>query len=231
MRGFLLPLALGALVLAACAPRGPIYSKFQSEAGTGIQRPDFGAATMNNMDVMANPEKYAEDLGARFASEVPSTITFAFNSSHLDHAAKDVLRAQAAWMRHFPEVRFRVYGHTDAVGSNSYNKRLGLRRAQNVVHFLGQNGISQSRLEALVSFGETRLAIPTSNRERQNRRTVTEVSGFVAGHPTVLNGQYAAIIYREYVASAVPASTLQSATGGGGGGGVEGSGAPASPSP
>jgi hypothetical protein len=39
----------------------------------------------------------------------------------------------------------------------------------------------------------------------RNRRTVTEVSGFVKSHPLVLNGKYAAIIWREYVGSACPA--------------------------
>ena len=60
----------------------------------------------------------------------------------------------------------------------------------------------------MVSYGETQPLIVTQDRERRNRRTVTEVSGFLKRHPTVLDGKYAQIIYREYVASAVPASTL-----------------------
>ncbi|MGB0914141.1 MAG: OmpA family protein, partial [Phaeobacter italicus] len=59
-------------------------------------------------------------------------------------------------------------------------------------------------------FGETQPLIPTSDRERRNRRTVTEVSGFLKRHPTVLDGKYAQIIYREYVESAVPRTTLTS---------------------
>ena len=57
-------------------------------------------------------------------------------------------------------------------------------------------------LEALVSFGETQPLVVTDDRERRNRRTVTEVSGFVSNHPTVLNGKYAEVIFREYVQSA-----------------------------
>ena len=34
------------------------------------------------------------------------------------HAFSAILRQQASWINQFPEVRFRVYGHTDAVGSN-----------------------------------------------------------------------------------------------------------------
>ena len=39
---------------------------------------------------------------------------------------------------------------------------------------------------------------------------MTEVSGFVKRHPTVMDGKYAQIIYRDYVASAVSQSTLSS---------------------
>ena len=96
----------------------------------------------------------------------------------------------------------------DAVGSEAYNKRLGLARANAVVSFLAAQGISTSRLEAVVSFGETQPIIVTEGRERRNRRTVTEVSGFVGSHPTVLEGKYAEIIYRDYINSAVPPSQL-----------------------
>jgi peptidoglycan-associated lipoprotein len=40
---------------------------------------------------------------------------------------------------------------------------------------------------------------------------VTEVSGFVENHPMLLNGRYAEVIFREYVTSAVPATTVPSA--------------------
>jgi len=120
---------------------------------------------------------------------------------------------QATWIKQFPEVKFRVYGHTDAVGSAYYNKRLGKRRADAVVRYLTSRGISRSRLEAVASFGETQPLVVSQGRERKNRRTVTEVSGFVQRNPTVLDGKYAQIVYREYVASAV-APTGLSASGG-----------------
>jgi outer membrane protein OmpA-like peptidoglycan-associated protein len=137
-------------------------------------------------------------------------VNFEFNQANLDGEAQRVLMRQANWIRQVPEIRFRVYGHTDLVGSNAYNKRLGLRRAQAVVGFLVSQGISRSRLEAVASFGETQPLIVTQNPERRNRRTVTEVSGFVGRNPALLNGKYAAVIHREYVESATTPSTLTS---------------------
>lgn len=129
------------------------------------------------------------------------------------------MRNQASWIRQFPEIRFRVYGHTDAVGSNRANKSIGLRRANAVVRYLSTQGISRNRLEAVVSFGETQPLVVSQGRELRNRRTVTEVSGFVKRHPTVMDGKYAQIIYRDYVGSSVSPSTLSSSDVSGLGGG------------
>ncbi|MHA6263650.1 OmpA family protein [Arenibacterium sp. CAU 1754] len=194
------------LAMAGCA----------REAGQSLDNGAFGNATSNNALVMRGELDYAVSLGNRFAGEVPTTVTFAFDSAVLDTAAQQALDQQANWIRQFPEVRFRVYGHTDKVGSNAYNRNLGQRRANAVVRYLSQRGISRRRLEALVSYGETRPVIDTPNRERRNRRTVTEVSGFVKRHPTVLDGKYAQIVYREYVASAQSVSVLTGRTNTGG---------------
>jgi peptidoglycan-associated lipoprotein len=203
--------SLGLFAILGCAPSSdPVYTQFYREAGALTDTGYFGDATQNNRLVMTGERQFTFDLANRFASEVTSTVNFAFNSTQLDGNAQAILRQQANWIRQFPEVRFRVYGHTDAVGSDASNRRLGQRRANEVVHFLTTQGISRSRLEAVVSYGETQPLIVTQGRERQNRRTVTEVNGFVSRHPTVLDGKYAQIIYRDYVASGVPTSQLTS---------------------
>lgn len=209
MKHILAFVTLGALV--GCSPgHGPVQGSFYREAGALIDTGNFGTASMNNAAYMTGEKKWVYDLSQRFANEVLTTVNFAFNSAVLDAGARDTLREQAAWIRQFPEVRFRVYGHTDSVGSNAYNRRLGMRRAQAVVAFLSSQGISRTRLEAVVSFGESQPLIVTEGRERRNRRTVTEVSGFVAGHPHLLDGNYAAVVYREYVESATAPTGLSS---------------------
>jgi outer membrane protein OmpA-like peptidoglycan-associated protein len=170
------------------------------ELGAEVDNGHFGEATMNNSLIQTGAVDYRIQLGRRFASEVPSTITFPFNSAALTSEARSVLDHQANWMRQFPELRFSVYGHTDLVGSPGYNKSLGKKRAQAVVAYLGSRGISRSRLDALVSYGETRPVVMTQSPEERNRRTVTEVAGFVQkGKSAPLNGKYAAVIMREYV--------------------------------
>ncbi|KNX40301.1 Outer membrane lipoprotein Omp16 precursor [Roseovarius tolerans] len=203
----------GLIAVTACAPPdGDVYRSYFGEAGSLVDNGSFGAAAMNNHMVMTGDRSYVHDLSRRFSNEVLSTVNFAFNSAVLDEGARDTLREQAHWIRQFPEVRFRVYGHTDAVGSNSYNKSLGMRRAQAVVAFLTSQGISRSRLEAVASFGETQPLIVTDGRERRNRRTVTEVTGFVKSHPIIMDGKYASVVYREYVASGTAQSNVKTSS-------------------
>lgn len=183
-----------AAALAGCAP------DFNREMGADFDSGNFGNATMNNTLIQSGEINYNIELSKRFAAEVPSTVTFPFNSAALTAEARAALDHQANWMRQFPELRFSVYGHTDLVGSAGYNKTLGKKRAQAVVAYLGSRGISRSRLDALVSYGKTQPVVHTQGPEERNRRTVTEVAGFVQTRkPTPLNGKYAAVIHREYI--------------------------------
>lgn len=186
---------IAALTLASCG----VGNFTQREAGFEVDEGGFGNATMNNTMVMNGERDATYALGNRFAQEVPTTITFEFNSATLTDAAKATLRQQANFIRQFPEVQFRVYGHTDLVGSGGYNKALGLRRAKAAVAYLAAQGIGSARLEAVVSYGKTQPVIQTPGPEERNRRTVTEVTGFVQNNPTVMNGKYAAIVWRTYV--------------------------------
>jgi peptidoglycan-associated lipoprotein len=192
--------------LGACANN----PQFFRESGAIVDDGQFGNATMNNALLQTGQLQYTVALAERFTAEAPDTVNFAFNSAELTDAARARLQKQADWIRQFPEIRFRVFGHTDLVGSVGYNNRLGMRRAQAVVSYLSTLGISRSRLEAVVSYGKTRPIIQTSGPEERNRRTVTEVSGFVGSQPLVLNGKYAAIIMRKYIEGADPRRSLDS---------------------
>ncbi len=139
-------------------------------------------------------------LDQRFRRSVPTMINFEFNKSTLDAEAKAILRQQAVWIKRYPMVRFKVFGHTDKVGSASYNHRLGLRRAQAAVNYLVSQGVPRSSLIATVSRGETEPLINTEDRERLNRRTVTMVAGFVRGYlGDDFDGKAGVNVYNRYV--------------------------------
>lgn len=119
------------------------------------------------------------DLAMEFEDDVATTVYFGFDEDELDDEARAVLDVQADWIHGYPELWFRVYGHTDAVGTAEYNQQLGLRRANATFDYLVSRGVDPERLEVLLSYGETRLAIDSAERERANRRVHTAVAGFV----------------------------------------------------
>lgn len=191
--------------IAACAPETSGRTIGNLPAGQDVVGGDFGRATANNIQVQSVSEriKYIKSLTRLFAAEAPATINFAFNSAALDAQAKSDLRAQADWIKAHPQITFRVFGHTDKVGSNRYNQRLGLRRAKAAVAYLVSQGVDRNKVEAVVSFGETRPLVLTQGRSRANRRTATEVKGFYnPANDGLLDGKVAEGIYRRYLGEA-----------------------------
>lgn len=182
--------------LAACS------GSFDSEAGIQLDEGGFGNPSMHNHLVQTGQISLAEIMTRRFHDEVPSMVNFDFGSAVLSDEAKGILRIQADWMKQFPELRYTIYGHTDAVGSDASNRRLGLGRAQAVRHYLVSLGVPRRSILAVVSRGESQPLIVSEGREPANRRTVTEISGAIRRSPDLMNGEYARVIHREYVASA-----------------------------
>lgn len=193
-----------AVALPACSTTDGLFSYLGAEAGSEITRNDLGVSIAQNSAVQTGElSAMTANLTRKFAAEVPARVNFAFNSSALDAEAQSILRQQADWIKAHPAIKFRVYGHTDKVGSNGYNRRLGQRRANAVVAFLVGQGVPRSKLEAVASFGETRPLVLTEAPSRENRRTVTEVSGFHTGRGDgcCLDGKYAKTVYEKYIST------------------------------
>ena len=172
-------------------------------AGTLPNQNSFSQASDQNYLVQTGQggsAAYLQGLSQQFRDEVPTMINFDFNSIALDGEAQRILGLQAAWIIAHPTVKFRVYGHTDKVGSNGFNRRLGLRRARAAVNYLVSQGVPRSRLEAYTSLGETQPIVNTEDRERLNRRTVTDVFGFAPRViPSDFDGKRAVIVYGNYI--------------------------------
>ncbi|MDY7036598.1 MAG: OmpA family protein, partial [Thermodesulfobacteriota bacterium] len=58
-------------------------------------------------------------------------------------------------IRKNPDVKLQIQGHTDNIASAKYNQRLSERRANSVMNYLVEKGISKARLSA-VGYGLTR---------------------------------------------------------------------------
>ena len=75
-------------------------------------------------------------------------------------------------LRDYPKLKINIEGHTDSIGSSTYNKKLSQKRAESVKDFLVEREeISSSRLSAR-GFGEARPLSDNDSEEgrEQNRR-------------------------------------------------------------
>jgi outer membrane protein OmpA-like peptidoglycan-associated protein len=100
--------------------------------------------------------------------------------------AKATLRAESnaeldrlvKLMKDVPNLKIEISGHTDNTGSASVNETLSQQRAEAVVTYLTNKGISASRMKA-AGYGASRPVATngTEDGRQQNRRTEFEITG------------------------------------------------------
>jgi outer membrane protein OmpA-like peptidoglycan-associated protein len=98
-------------------------------------------------------------------------IFFEFNSSDLLTASFTELERLCGILNEKPSLRIEIRGHTDNIGSTSYNRSLSIKRAAAVYEYLLEKGIDKSRMKYR-GFGNK---VPIADNEtdegrRQNRR-------------------------------------------------------------
>jgi len=79
-----------------------------------------------------------------------------------------ILNQAAGLLKKNPNVRVEIQGHTDSVGSDSYNLRLSEARANSVYQYLVSQGIDPTRLSAR-GYGET---MPVANNVTREGRAL-----------------------------------------------------------
>lgn len=87
-----------------------------------------------------------------------NTIYFDFDRYNIrPDAAKELHKIIDLLTNHYPSMIIRVESHTDSRGSNSYNDRLSIDRANSTYEYLISNGLSKQRVIAHQGYGERRL--------------------------------------------------------------------------
>jgi outer membrane protein OmpA-like peptidoglycan-associated protein len=79
---------------------------------------------------------------------IPERVLFGFNKFFLKDEAKKALHVVAGILKENPGKTVRIVGYTDNVGSDAYNLRLSLQRAQSVADYLIYvEGIEKNRVK------------------------------------------------------------------------------------
>lgn len=104
-------------------------------------------------------------------------VKFSPSKSELSTDAKAALDAFAAQLKgNNKNVFVEIQGHTDNLGSDNYNEKLGEERAQAVRRYLSKQGMPLHRMQ-VISYGEAEPVADNKTRDgrSQNRRVVLVV--------------------------------------------------------
>ena len=93
--------------------------------------------------------------GDNLILNMPGNVTFDFNREEVKASFYEVLNSVAIVLKKYEQTGIDVVGHTDSIGSESYNRQLSLRRAQSVASYLESQGVQRVRME-VIGMGETR---------------------------------------------------------------------------
>ncbi|MFI8739906.1 OmpA family protein [Stutzerimonas zhaodongensis] len=111
------------------------------------------------------------------AVRVELDVKFDFDKATIRQDAYDDIEVLADFMKQYDQTSTTVEGHTDAIGTDAYNQRLSMQRAESVRDALvNRYGVEANRLEA-VGYGESRPVADNSTELGRaiNRRVEASV--------------------------------------------------------
>jgi outer membrane protein OmpA-like peptidoglycan-associated protein len=116
-------------------------------------------------------------------------VLFDFGKYTLKPEARERLAKVAGIILAYPDLRLQIEGHTDNIGSDSYNQRLSEQRAATVRDYLVSQGVPMNNVAA-VGFGKADpVASNATPQGRQlNRRVDMVVSGAAIGNLQTTQG-------------------------------------------
>jgi outer membrane protein OmpA-like peptidoglycan-associated protein len=138
-----------------------------------------GAVIGNQMDKQA--KKIEKDLGKAAKVErvgegikitFDSKLLFDFGKTDLQETNKMNLRKLSESLKQYPDTELLIEGHTDNVGSDSFNQNLSQNRAASVANYLNSVGVSMARLRPEGRGEAQPIATNDNDNGRQQNRRV-----------------------------------------------------------
>jgi outer membrane protein OmpA-like peptidoglycan-associated protein len=145
---------------------------------------DAAAAQANASDAQARAamlQQQLQDLRARptdrGALVTLGDVLFEFNRADIKTTGHGELQKLAEFLKKHPDRQVLIEGHTDDIGSNSYNENLSRRRAEAVANALAALGVPSPRVTA-VGYGESYpvASNSTDTNRALNRRVEVYIS-------------------------------------------------------
>jgi len=134
-----------AITVTGCAKKKRITDE-SGVAGAG------GTGNEESLNDSGSLGRYKRGLGPE-EDGVLKDIHLAYDSYELDGSARDVIAANAEWLKENSRAKTEIEGHCDERGTVEYNLALGAKRAKSVKDYLVTLGVASERLTT-ISYGE-----------------------------------------------------------------------------
>ena len=117
------------------------------------------------------PRKYKLVVVKKDRIEIKQQVHFATNKWKILHDSYELLEQVAMVLKDSPNIKVKIEGHTDSMGSLDHNMKLSQHRAESVAEFLIEHGVDGSRLTSK-GYGPTRAIASNASAigRAQNRR-------------------------------------------------------------
>jgi outer membrane protein OmpA-like peptidoglycan-associated protein/tetratricopeptide (TPR) repeat protein len=151
----------------------------QEAAGLYVEKQGFLPKIFNvDRDSIKNVKDLKVELVPIASGEafVFENVFFDFDSFELKQESLSSLRRLHRFLRENHKVSILITGHTDNLGTDEYNLKLSLQRAQSVKNYLVQEGVKPDRI-LVAGKGFREPILPNSNAYNQakNRRITVSV--------------------------------------------------------
>jgi outer membrane protein OmpA-like peptidoglycan-associated protein len=163
---------VGAVVVRSASGEQTIDKAY---AGVDVAQNGKIETTMDNQQDVQT--RYSDLLAARPPRPVTFTLFFLFDSAtELAPESPATVEKMKAVLATWPAPQVVVIGHTDLAGSQEFNDRLSMRRAQSAAAFLIKQGIPANQIET-AGRGKREPLVPTPDGvpNHMNRRVVITI--------------------------------------------------------
>lgn len=145
---------LFSLIVAGCATSNG--SSAGNDADVSQAKIDrFLAKSIDNAEaVISDDVGTVERKGNQIIITLKGDRSFTHDSAEVRVEGQKTLEKLSRLIANMPDSRVFIAGHTDSVGSEEYNRKLSMKRAQSVSDLLADNGVNAKRL-GVFGFGES----------------------------------------------------------------------------
>ena len=166
-----------------------ILGNFENNAGTLItkrkrmakqgayyylDRVSLSGPDSSSAEIVDSEEKVSKPVSYKLDTEHTfKNVLFEFDQHNLDGAAKKEVLTVFSYLKEHPAFQITVHGHTDNVGTGTYNQLLSERRSQAVAKELIRLGLSKNRIKWSGKGGRFPVTSNDTEAGRQQNRRVS----------------------------------------------------------